>query len=371
MDEDTAPHFEHLILSGGMVYGYAFYGALQKLYRDGRWSYPSLRSIHANSVGSIAAILIVLTASAAAAAADTLGTSTNANTDPWEVMDAYLVDRPWQDVFPFSLTSLMNSYEHCGIFAPHCFQEIFRPLFAAHDISMETTLAEFYARYPVELYFMSVCFSLEQPVEGHLVELSHHTHPHWTVWEACYASCCAPVFFQPLMKDGGFYTDGCLMADYPVPQFLARYGHEPNIRERTLGIYAINPPPCPSTAQQLGSPTPFGRGQLPCCSPTPFGRGQLGSIPTEGSGSNNDGRAKLVRELPCCAPDLITYLTRIMLFLIHNSNNVIDRDRERERITEIQIDTTFYPFTDLYTFSRVRDDRRRMIDHGIATSLTL
>jgi hypothetical protein len=322
MDEDTPPHFEHLILSGGMVYGYAFYGALQKLYRDGRWSYPSLRSIHANSVGSIAAILIVLTASAADAAADTLGTSTNANTDPWEVMDAYLVDRPWHDVFPFSLTSLMNSYERCGIFDPHCFQEIFRPLFAAHDISMETTLAEFYARYPVELYFMSVRFSLD---EGHLVELSHHTHPHWTVWEACYASCCAPVFFQPLMKDGGFYTDGCLMADYPVPQFLARHGHEPNIRERTLGIYAINPPPCPSTAQQL----------------------------------------------PCCAPDLITYLTRIMLFLIHNSNNVIDRDRERERITELRIDTTFYPFTDLFTFSRVRDDRRRMIDHGIATSLTL
>jgi len=360
VDEDTPPHFEHLILSGGMVYGYAFYGALQKLYRDGRWSYPSLRSIHANSVGSIAAIFIVLTASAAAAHKDTLDASNASNasmnieTDPWEVMDAYLVDRPWQDVFPFSLTALMNSYEHCGIFDPHCFQEIFRPLFAAHDISMETTLAEFYARYPVELYFMSVRFSLDQPDEGHLVELSHHTHPHWTVWEACYASCCAPVFFQPLMKDGGFYTDGCLMADYPVPQFLARYGHEPNIRERTLGIYAINPPPCPSTAQQLGA-----------LSLT----------------AHNDGRAKLVRELPptegsgatdaCTAPDLITYLTRIMLFLIHNSNNVVERDRERERITEIQIDTSFYPFTDLFTFARLRDDRRRMIDHGIATSLTL
>ena len=175
---------------------------------------------------------------------------------------------------------------------------------------------------------------------GHLVELSHTTHPQWTVLEACYASCCAPVAFQPLIKDGRLYTDGCLLANYPMAQCRERYGHEPEFAQRTLGIYIRPPDPFAPDTYFVGP------------------------------------------------PDLMTYLTQIMQFVIHTSNRVHNettmgigtekcrlphtvsdiKDIETEKMTEINIDTSWYPYMELYKFIHSREDRKRMIEHGVAAA---
>ena len=162
---------------------------------------------------------------------------------------------------------------------------------------------------------------------GHLVELSHTTHPQWTVLEACYASCCAPVAFQPLIKDGRLYTDGCLLANYPMAQCRERYGHEPEFAQRTLGIYIRPPDPFAPDTYFVGP------------------------------------------------PDLMTYLTQIMQFVIHTSNQVqastyenTVSDIETEKMTEINIDTSWYPYMELYKFIHSREDRKRMIEHGVAAA---
>lgn len=323
--------YEHLVLSGGLIYGYAFYGALKEYHRQGKWSYTSLKSIHSTSVGCVVAIFVAIM-SKSENGMMFRSADTGEVIDIWDTIDRYLIDRPWQDVFPLSVSAFMHGYDRCGIMDSSCFRDIFSPLFSACDVSIDITLQEFYERFPVELFFMTVCLggngaSGSGSVGGHLVELSHVTHPQWTVLEACYASCCAPVAFQPLVKDGRLYTDGCLLANYPMTQCRARYGHEPEFAQHTLGIYIS--PPDPITPETVYV--------------TP--------------------------------PDLMTYLTQIMQFVIHTSNRVHDStyentvsDIETEKMTELNIDTTWYPYMELYKFIHSREDRKRMIEHGVAAA---
>jgi len=324
--------YNHLVLSGGLIYGCAFYGTLKEMHRCGRWSNESLKSVHATSVGCVVAIFVAMMAHV-----DT-GSDTNSDSNPWfrsadtgekldiwDIIDRYLIDRPWQDVFHVSVSTFVHGYDRCGIMDSSCFRDIFAPLFAAFDVSIDVTLQEFYERFPVELYFMTVCLGNDNDGKGNdggrLVELSHTTHPHWTVLDACYASCCAPVAFRPLVKEGRLYTDGCLLANYPMAQCRARYGHEPEFAQRTLGIYIHPPGP-------ISSDTVF---------VTP--------------------------------PDLMTYLSQIMQFVVHTSNQVHSsayaHADSQDPCDEINIDTSWYPYTALYTFIHSREDRIKMIECGI------
>ena len=324
--------YEHLVLSGGLIYGCAFYGALKEMHRCGRWSNESLKSVHATSVGCVVAIFVAMIAHVDSGSDSNpwfRSADTGEKLDIWDIIDRYLIDRPWQDVFQVSVSTLVHGYDRCGIMDSSCFRDIFAPLFAAFDVSIDVTLQEFYERFPVELYFMTVCLGNDNHGNGNernhgnggrLVELSHTTHPHWTVLDACYASCCAPMAFRPLVKEGRLYTDGCLLANYPIAQCRARYGHEPEFVRRTLGIYICPPGP-------ISSDTVF---------VTP--------------------------------PDLMTSLSQIMQFVVHTSNRVQSAAEcagSDDPCDEINIDTSWYPYTALYTFIHSREDRIKMIECGI------
>ncbi len=343
-------------MSGGLIYGYAFYGALQQLHRDGAWSGSSLKSIHANSVGSVVAIFVTILSSIDEGAASKEKSECNVdfdrfppddrrssrvgdlrsltgenrretlNPDIWATIDRYLIDRPWQDVFPLSISAFVRGYERCGIMDSTCFRDIFGPFFASYDVPIDITLGQFYERFHKELYFMTVCLGNGED-GGQLVELSHFTHPQWTVLDACYASCCAPIFFQPFIKDGRIYTDGCLSANYPMPQCVARYGHEPDFSRKTLGIYI-----------ELSDPI----------------------------------SSETVYVTP---PDLMTYLSQIVQFVVHKSNRLEakchDTGADIGPCTELNIDTSLYPYTDLYKFIHSPEDRTFMIAHGMAAAAAL
>ena len=74
----------------------------------------------------------------------------------------------------------------------------------------------------------------------------------------------------------------------------------------------------------------------------------------------------------------MTYLTQIMQFVIHTSNQVqastyenTVSDIETEKMTELNIDTTWYPYMELYKFIHSREDRKRMIEHGVAAAAAI
>ena len=204
------PVIRHLVISGGVVYGYAFYGCLQRLAREGVWRAEDLRSIYATSIGSLFATIIALKLD-------------------WAAVDTYIVDRPWHTVFNIDLDALLGCYSRRGVFDVRVMEQALAPLFGARDLSPDITLRDFFAATGIDLHYFATAIS-----EFSLVDISHATHPDWRVVDAVYVSCSVPIFFAPLVRDGEWYLDGGFLANYPLDLCMAS-AHRPEPSE-VLGV---------------------------------------------------------------------------------------------------------------------------------------
>ena len=205
-----APVIRHLVISGGVVYGYAFYGCLRRLAERGVWHAADLRSIYATSIGTLFASVLALRLD-------------------WAVVDAYLVDRPWHTVFKIDLAALMGCYSRRGIFGVHVMEQALSPLFGARGMSVDITLGDFFAATGIDIHYFATALS-----DFSLVDISHATHPDWRVVDAVYVSCSVPILFAPLARDGEWYLDGGFLANYPLALCLAS-AHRPGPGE-VLGV---------------------------------------------------------------------------------------------------------------------------------------
>ena len=183
---------EHIVLSGGGVYGFSAYGALEHLHKSGYWNINNIKSIYGTSIGAI------------------FGTIISLKYD-WQITHDYLVKRPWNKVFNFDMYSIINSFQKRGIFDIHVISEIFKPLFGGLDISMNVTMSELYAFNHIDLHLFVTDFN-----EFETVDISHSTHPDWLVVDAVYASAALPILFSPLLKDSKYYIDGGILCNYPI-----------------------------------------------------------------------------------------------------------------------------------------------------------
>ena len=215
MDEQTdtevkpeKPIIKHIVCSGGGLAGFAFYGAIKESHRQGIWQLENIQTIYGTSVGTIVAVMLAL------------------NYD-WDTLDDYLIKRPWQNVFAFNLYSILETIHNRGMFGIEIIQDIFLPLFNGKDIRMDITLLEFYKLTKIEIHMCTIDINSFQ-----LIDISHKTHPEWTVIEAIYSSCAVPVLFTPLFKKNECYCDGGLLANYPLEQSI-RNGANPT---EMLGI---------------------------------------------------------------------------------------------------------------------------------------
>jgi predicted acylesterase/phospholipase RssA len=201
---------KHLVISGGVVYGYAFYGCLRRLAEKGFWHIDNIISIHSTSVGTIFATIFALRYD-------------------WDTVNDYVVDRPWHTVFKIDMCAIMNCYSNRGIFPMDIIDKVFMPLFSAKDIPIDITMKEFFNITGIELHY-----NVTSITNFELIDISHLTHPDWKVMDAIYASCSAPIFFAPLVKDGTWYADGGFILNYPVDNCLnSRYKPK---EEEIIGI---------------------------------------------------------------------------------------------------------------------------------------
>jgi predicted acylesterase/phospholipase RssA len=215
MDEQTdtevkpeKPTIKHIVCSGGGLAGFAFYGAIKESHRQGIWQLENIQTIYGTSVGTIVAVMLALKYD-------------------WETLDDYLIKRPWQNVFTFNLYSILDTIHKRGMFGIEIIQDIFLPLFNGKDIRMDVTLLDFYKLTNIEIHMCTTGINSFQ-----LIDISHKTHPEWTVIEAIYSSCAVPVLFTPLFKNNECYCDGGLLANYPLEQSI-RNGANPT---EMLGI---------------------------------------------------------------------------------------------------------------------------------------
>lgn len=289
LDEELNPKIiRHIVMSGGIIYGLSFYGALKRLHEQRVWKHENIKTIYATSAGTLIGVVIAL------------------NID-WDVLDTYLIHRPWEQVFKLSMHSFLNAYSNCGILSIDTIEETLRPLFLSKDISPTISLQEFYYRFDIEIHFMTV-----QLDNFELVDVSYKTHPYWTVVEAVYASSCAPIFFKPFMKKGKLYTDGGIISNYPLQQCMENV--EPD--EGVLGICVNNI--------------------------------NIGDI------SNADLNSGI-------GENLYEYLQHIVKNLCRRANKTLLRSKPT---IEVIVPTTIVPIHDLYSFANSVDIRKRLIEHG-------
>jgi predicted acylesterase/phospholipase RssA len=207
--EKKKPNIKHIVLSGGGTIGFGQYGALRESNKRGLWSIENIESVYGISVGCIFGLVISL------------------NFD-WEVIDDYLIKRPWQNVINFTMNSLIQSFDSRGILDNKVVIEILHPLFRAKNIDINCTMKELYEITNIDLHIFVTELNSYQ-----LIDICHTEFPDWKVVDAVYASCCLPLIFKPLMMDSCCYVDGGFIQNYPIHECIS-HGRK---REEILGIY--------------------------------------------------------------------------------------------------------------------------------------
>lgn len=201
------PVIKHLVIAGGGTYGFQAYGALQETHKHGVWNIDNIQSCYTTSIGSVLGIMLLM----------------RYNEDE---LDNYIIKRPWHQLFKYDMNSIFNSFRNTGFFGIHTFKQMLLPLLKGMDYSEDITLQEFYEKTKVELHIYSTNVNTFETVD-----LSYKTHPHWTLIESAYSSCCVPIFFKPFEKDAEFYIDGGVLLNYPLEKCL--YANSP---DEILGI---------------------------------------------------------------------------------------------------------------------------------------
>ena len=218
MTTTTESTIKHLVISSGGPAGHMMYSILRTLNLKGVWDFENIKSIYGSSVGSYIAIILALRYD-------------------WQVMDDYLIKRPWDKIFvspsglggtsdaaeqgssPASALSdaknkldyVFRLYNNHGLYGLKEFTETLRPALQGKDMSVNITFQEFYDRTGVDVHFMVTEMNKFQ-----VVDFSYKTHPTQSLVEACYMSCCYPFGFTPIYRDGCCYIDGGIINDYPV-----------------------------------------------------------------------------------------------------------------------------------------------------------
>jgi predicted acylesterase/phospholipase RssA len=225
---NTDPPIKHIVISSGGPAGHMMYSILRTLNLTGFWNIKNVKTIYGSSVGSFVAILIALRYE-------------------WEVMDDYLIKRPWEKIFASASSSSSSStgqssehssdsgtasvgtlsdaknkldyvfklYKNHGLYGLKEFSETLRPALQGKDFGVDVTFQEFYERTGIELHF-----TVTELNKFQTVDFSHKTHPKQGLVEACYMSCCYPFGFTPIYRDGCCYIDGGIINDYPVNECI-------------------------------------------------------------------------------------------------------------------------------------------------------
>jgi predicted acylesterase/phospholipase RssA len=226
---------KHIVLAGGGAMGFAFYGALRESCQKEIWKQEDIETIYGTSIGTIISVFL------------SLGYE-------WNVLDDFIIKRPWQNVFKFQLPMALNVITKQGIFDRSTINVIFLPLFKGRDIPIDINLLDFYHLTKREIHFITTELN-----QMEIEDISYKTHPEWKVLDAVYASCCLPFLFSPFyyekvlsVSEGGegdkggegkgvltkkqAFIDGGVLMNFPLNLCLSA-GHDPR---EVLAIRRIN-----------------------------------------------------------------------------------------------------------------------------------
>tara|TARA_B100000925_G_scaffold264039_1_gene222327 strand:- start:858 stop:1745 length:888 start_codon:yes stop_codon:yes gene_type:complete len=203
MDENQNQNpIKSLVFSGGGQTFFSFYGIIKQAHIKNFWNYSDLESLYGTSAGAMVSLFISLQIE-------------------WEILDNYLIKRPWNKIFDLSIHSLSNIADKNGLFNKESILEIYKPLFLLKEIDIDITLKEFYEITKIDMHIFST-----EVNKFESVDFNHISHPDWKVIDAVYCSLCVPVIFQPYICENCCFLDGGILLDFPINQCLEKYNEE-------------------------------------------------------------------------------------------------------------------------------------------------
>ena len=188
---------KHLVLAGGGPSLFQTLGAVEHLQKENYIQRENIETIYGTSAGSI------------------VGTLFSLKYDDLDMINDYVIKRPWKDVFSVKIQNILDAYTKKGIFDRPFFEKSFKPLLEAKDLSLHITLKEFYEYSDIEQHFFT--FELN---DFQLVDICYKTHPTVKLVDALQMSCAIPVLISPVCLDEKCYIDGGVSCNYPLKQCM-------------------------------------------------------------------------------------------------------------------------------------------------------
>jgi predicted acylesterase/phospholipase RssA len=183
---------KHLVISGGGPVLIQNLGTLFHLETNKMINIDEIESIYGTSAGAIVGVLLCLKFD-------------------WETMNDYIIKRPWHEVFPVKVQSILDSYAKKGIFDIKTIEKCLKPLLDAKDLSLAITLREFYEYSKIELHFFS--FEIN---EFKIKDVSYLTNPDTSLMTAIQMTCAIPILMMPVCIDNYCFIDGGVVCNYPL-----------------------------------------------------------------------------------------------------------------------------------------------------------
>ena len=186
----------HLVISGGGPSGFLTYGAASYLAKKGFWALADIKSIYGCSIGAYLGVVF------------SLGYE-------WDWLDDYFIKRPWEKVILNSTVHLVDIYKQKGLINDTFFIEGIKPLLTAKDISVDITLAEFYALNHIELHFYTIDINAEQLEK---IDVSYKTYPSLSLIKALQMTMSVPIIFHPVCAADtqSCFVDGGFLNNFPL-----------------------------------------------------------------------------------------------------------------------------------------------------------
>lgn len=184
-----------MVLSGGGPAGLIMYGAIKRLHIEGVWSLHELESIYMSSIGGFIGFIIALGYD-------------------WDIIDEYLVRRPWTKAFSHLSNDILEIMSNKGIDGLHMASICTEPLLSGKHLPKDITLQSLYEYTHVDLCFVSTELNTLNGL--HTEILSHKTYPEMTLNTALASTCAFPLVFKPVFYNHKCFVDGGLLNNFPL-----------------------------------------------------------------------------------------------------------------------------------------------------------
>ncbi len=206
---------KHMVFSGGGHNILVMFGAISYLRKKGYLDFKKLQSIDATSAGSLLAFTFML------------------GIEDDDVIEDYLIKRPWDKVFNVTPDVVFKTFQSRGLFNVSVIEQIMEPIMKSCGIELNITMKQLYEMTNIEFTIYATEINKLE-----LVEMTHKTNPDERVIDVVYKSCSIPPLFQPTIDGDRCYMDGGVFANYPLHCFLERVGDSIHLDE-VFGIKLI------------------------------------------------------------------------------------------------------------------------------------